>query len=243
MNHYIASCVFTAQYPELSGRIQRYMRERWGFSIVRCCVPAYKLREFESKMPEGEARKAWSALPDSADFQPGDAVYSLCHNCNNIIEETHPGTQTHSLWELIDGDDQFAFPDHSGLVVTIQDCWRARDRREEQAAARSLLRKMNIRFVETEENREKADFCGCSLYRAQPPRNPKLAPKHYVEGAQGKFVPHSAEAQRQIMRQYCSRYPTETVVCYCHYCLEGLLTGGVDGRHIAQLLFPERGHV
>ena len=26
--------------------------------------------------------------------------------------------------------------------------------------------------------------------------------------------------------------------CYCHYCLEGLLEGGADGRHLAHLLFP-----
>ena len=29
------------------------------------------------------------------------------------------------------------------------------------------------------------------------------------------------------------------VVCYCHYCLEGLLAGGADAMHIAQLLFPD----
>ena len=79
-------------------------------------------------MPEGKLRKAWQDLPDSIDFQPGDNVYSLCHNCNNIIEETHSGTETASLWELIDKDPDFQFPDYSGLKATIQDCWRSRDR-------------------------------------------------------------------------------------------------------------------
>jgi hypothetical protein len=53
MRYYIASCVFTAQFPELSGRIQGYVREALGLSVVRCCVPRYRLRDFEDRMPEG----------------------------------------------------------------------------------------------------------------------------------------------------------------------------------------------
>lgn len=238
--YYIASCVFTSKFPELSFRIQDYMKERWGFPIVRCCVPKYKLKEFIGKMPEGQLRDRWSDLADSGDFQPGDDVYSLCHNCNNIIEEMHLGVKVHSLWELIDQDDSFVCPDYSGLKVTVQDCWRARDRSLEQAAVRSLLGKMNIEYVEAAENHEQTDFCGNSLYRPQPPRNPIVAPKHYVEGAEGKFEPHTPEEQKKIMEEYCRQFTTDTVVCYCQYCLEGLLDGGVDGRHIAQLLFPEK---
>ena len=237
-SYYIASCVFTAQFPALSQRIQAYVRDRFGFEVVRCCVPRYKLKEFEGRMPEGELREAWTALPDSGAFAPGDDVYSLCHNCNNIIEELHPGVGVHSLWELIDRDDAFPFPDCGGMTVTVQDCWRARDRASEQDAVRSLLRKMNIAYVEVPENRAATRFCGCSLYRAQPPRNPKFAPKHYVDGAQGLFVPHTEDEQKRIMEAHCAQYKTGTVVCYCHYCREGLKVGGVDGRHMAALLFP-----
>ena len=235
--YYIASCVFTSKYPVLSASIQEYVRRRFDLKVVRCCVPHYKLREFEEKMPEGEARDRWSALPDSAVFQKGDEVYSLCHNCNNIIEEMHPEICVHSLWELLDADDRFPFPDCRGWKVTVQDCWRSRDRKSEQDAVRSLLKKMNIDYAETEENRDKTEFCGVSLYRPQPPRNPKLAPRHYVEGAAGKFEPHTPEEQESLMREYCSRFVTDKVVCYCHYCQEGLQLGGVDSRHLADLLF------
>ena len=44
------------------------------------------------------------------------------------------------------------------------------------------------------------------------------------------------------MQAYCRRYQTDIVVCYCHYCLEGLLLGGKDGRHLAQLLFQPGAH-
>ena len=238
MKYYIASCVFTAQFPELSKRIQDAVKANYDLKVVRCCVGQYKVREFEEKMPDGSSRKHWVELPDSGDFQPGDTVYSLCHNCNNIIEEQHPGVNVHSLWELLDQTPDFPLPDHSGMAVTVQDCWRSRDRQEEQAAVRSLLEKMNIHYIEAPEHHRDTDFCGVSLYCAQPPRNPKLAPKHYVDGAVGKFVPHTKEEQEQLMREYCARLDTQPVVCYCHYCLEGLKLGGAEAYHIAGLLFP-----
>ena len=112
-----------------------------------------------------------------------------------------------------------------------------RDRKETHNAVRHLLEKMNVHYVELENNRERADYCGNSLYRPQVERNPKLAPKHYKDGAEGLFQPHSAEEQEEIMRKYCSRYTTETVICYCHYCLEGLVSGAMAGHHLAELLF------
>ena len=236
--YYIASCVFTSQFPELSLRIQDYVRDRFGFTVVRCCVPKYKLREFEEKIPEGKIRECWSNLPDTGLFTEGDCVYSLCHNCNNIIDEMHSGIEVHSLWELIDSDPAFSFPDYHGVQAYVQDCWRSRDRRDEQDAVRSLLAKMRMEVIEPAKTKEKTEFCGASLFRAQPPRNPKLAPKHYVDGAAGKFIPHSPEEQEEIMLEYCRQFCSDKVVCYCHYCLEGLLMGHADAMHLAQILFP-----
>lgn len=234
---YIASCVFTSQFPQLSLKIRDYIQRRFGMPAVRCCVPRYKISHFEDRMPSGELLESWKALPDCGDFQPGDDVYSLCHNCVNIIEETRPGVNVRSLWELIDKDAAFPLPDLTGLTATVQDCWRVRERRAEQDAVRSLLAKMGATVVELPESRERTRFCGASLYRPQPPRNPKLAPKHYVDGAQGLFEPHTEDAQRELMREYCARLKTDAVICYCHYCLEGLKLGGANATHIAQLLF------
>ena len=103
---------------------------------------------------------------------------------------------------------------------------------------RNILDKMHIHWIEAFHNHQDTDFCGNSLYRQQPPRNPKLAPRHYVDGTKGLFLPHTEEEQKEIMREYCSHYGTNTVICYCHYCLEGLKNGGKDGRHLAELLFP-----
>ena len=62
--YYIASCVFTAKFPELSFRIQKFVQDRYGLTVIRCCVPRYKLKEFTEQMPEGALREGWSSLPD-----------------------------------------------------------------------------------------------------------------------------------------------------------------------------------
>ena len=52
MRYYIASCVFTSWFPELSFRICDFVQEHYDLKAVRCCVSKYKIREFEEKMPE-----------------------------------------------------------------------------------------------------------------------------------------------------------------------------------------------
>ena len=235
-SYYIASCVFTSRFPKLSEQIQEYIRERHNMEIVRCCVPKYRIKQFEEQMPEGY-RDDWKALPDTGDFASGDTVYSLCHNCSAIIEETKPGVTVRSLWELILSDSEFRYPDYGHQKMMIQDCWRAKDRRSEQEAVRELLHRLNIDVVEQEDNYEKTDFCGNSLFRPAPVRNLKLAPHRFVENAQGKFGDYTLEEQREIMQEYCKRFQANKVLVYCHYCLEGLKLGGADGVHIASLLF------
>lgn len=239
MNYYISSCVFTQRYPALSFRIQKYIRKRNELTVVRCCVPHYKEKEFEEKLPE-TLREVWMTYPSSADFQPGDIVYSLCHNCSAIIDEWKNGVVTRSLWEYILEDDRFVFPDLRGEEIYVQDCWRAKDRREEQEAVREILRRMNIKVLELDENFEKTDFCGNSLYRPAPPRNLKLAPERFVRNARGKFCNCSLDEQKQIMSEYCARFRGHKVIAYCHYCHEGLLMGNAEAFHLAQLLFQEK---
>lgn len=236
MKYYIASCVFTERFPELSKKIRDYVAEHYKLEILRCCVPGWKVKAHENAMPEGPLCEEWKNLPQGRAFAAEDEVWSLCPNCINIAEEWR-GAKAHSLWELAAEDDAFPFPDYSGLQVTVQDCWRIRDRPEVQAAVRKLLDRMHIEYLEAEKNHAETDFCGTSLYRTQVIRNPKLAPKHYEEQAEGLFQPHSEEEQTALMKAYCAQYKTDMVVCYCHYCLEGLQAGGVNGRHIAELLF------
>lgn len=238
MKYYIASCVFTSRFPQLSFRILDYIRKKGELEIVRCCVMHYRENDFINMMPD-DLKEAWAGYPSSAEFQPGDIVYSLCHNCTAILDEWKPGVITKSLWEYIAEDESFSFKDFHHEPMYIQDCWRAYDKAAEQDAVRQLMSRMNIQILEMDENHEKTQFCGNSLYRPAPPRNPKLAPKRFGTDAKGKFENHTLEEQKAIMEDYVNRYKDHKIISYCHYCHEGLILGGADAYHIASLLFGE----
>lgn len=237
-SYYIAACAFTKKFPEISLKIQNYVKDRFNYNVVRCCVPKYKLEEYTLKMPEWY-RDSWSQLKDSHYAETGDTVYSICHNCSAIIEEQTHNVNVKSIWELIAENESFKSPDYSGKTITVQDCWRAYDRIEEQLAVRKILSKMNIKVVELEKNFGNTEFCGFSLLQPCFPRNRVLAPKRYGEAAEntGKFIPHTDEQKLEIMKKHCSQITTDEVVCYCHYCLEGLQLGGANALHLAQLVF------
>lgn len=233
---YVASCVFTRENPLLSVKIQDYLKNRFDMDIIRCCVPKYKLEEFTCEMPEW-LRDRWRNTPDFKEFGQDNTMIYVCHNCAAIFEETMPEVPRMSLWEFILKDSEFKFPDYGHKKMTIQDCWRSFDNRREQEAVRELLQKMNVDIVEQEQNYEKTQFCGTSLYAPSPKRNLKLAPKRFVENSKGKFEAHTVEEQKSIMISHCRNIKTEEVVAYCHYCVKGLKLGGKNARHIASLLF------
>lgn len=237
--YYIASCVFTSKFPRLSARIQDYVSDRWQMPTVRCCVPRYRIKDFEEQMPEGDLRTRWASLPDCASFAMGDTTYSLCHNCTNIVEELHADTKNKSLWELILADEYFPYPTgYSGQSITVQDCWRARHRAREQAAVREILtKKLGIKVHELPVSHAQTQFCGISLLRPQPPRNPKIAPKFYTHDIADKFHPHTPEEQREKMNAYAAQFTTNAAVCYCHYCHEGLTLTRLKTHHLAHMLF------
>ena len=189
-SRYIASCVFTRDYPELSLRIQDYLKQRFEIEIIRCCADKYKVKQFEDVMAPSVCER-WKATPHYIPFEPDTTMISICHNCTAVFQESHPDVKVLSLWEFI-----------------------------------------------LQYDREHTRFCGTSLYRPAPPRNLKMAPKRFVEDAEGMFVPHTEEEQMQLMKEHCRQYQTEHVVAYCHYCTEGLRLAGQPHYHIAELLFP-----
>jgi len=229
---YIASCVLSREYPSISRKAISYMEQR-GIPLMRCCVDKYKVREFEEAMDESIAEK-WKSISHFLGMEEGDTIISACHNCTNILMETRPEIRTMSLYEYILADEDFVYPDYGGEQMTLQDCWRAADHADEKKAVRELLKRMNISVVEMEN---KEDFCGISLYRPQPARNPKMAPGHYgPEKTEGKFGSYTAEQQREFMIRHAAQIHTDKVVCYCHYCLEGLQMSGKEAVHLIDLL-------
>ena len=238
-HRYIAACVFTRKYPELSMRIVDYLQERFHMPAMRCCTPNFHPESIAQSVNE-KYRPRWEAMPVFEELTEKNTIVYICHNCQAVFEESFPKPGRKSLWEVILEDEDFPYPDYHGMEMTVQDCWRTRDQRGEQLAVRELLKKLNIRAVELEENFDKTQFCGYSLYQPVLPRNAEMAPRRFVEGAQGKFIPHTREENQILMGEYCAKLPTRQVVTYCHYCLDGLKLGGAEAFHLSQLLFPER---
>lgn len=234
---YVASCVFTREEAKLSMKIQDYLRQRFHMQIIRCCVPNYK--DFTPDMPEW-LQLIWKGIPNYKEFTANSTMVYVCHNCAAIFQETKPEVKRLSLWELILNDREFPFPDYSHEKMTLQDCWRSYDNRSEQEAVRGLLQKMNVDIVEQEEKYEKTKFCGISLYAPSPKRNLVLAPKRFVENAEGKFIPRTNEEHLKLMQEHCQNITTDKVVAYCHYCVKGLKLGGKQAKHLASLLFDTK---
>ena len=204
---YVTGCVFTKENPELSVKIQDYLKKKFDMQIIRCCVANFQIEEFNAAMPEW-LQPRWKDIPSNKDFNEENTLVYICHNCASIFEETRPEVKRLSLWEFILNDTEFPFPDYSHEKITVQDCWRSYDNRTEQEAVRALLCKMNVDIVEQENNYEKTQFCGISLYEPAPQRNLDLVPKRYVENAKGKFIQRTDEEQQRFGDgSKCRPYP------------------------------------
>ncbi len=235
-NYYIASCIFTAWHTELSEKIQEYVKKRFGMTIVRCCMPNFKVEEYAGEMPECYQNK-WLSMPNTLDFSNVDTICTVCHNCANLIKDTHPDIKCNSLMELILSDENFEYPDYKHKKMYVQDCWRSAGNRAEQEAVRTLLNKMNIDIIELSGNFDRTEFCGRSFYKIKHIRDSRLAPKNHPLITNPDAPVPSEEEQRAMMKDYCRIFKDTPVVCYCHYCLEGLKIGDADCFHIAELLF------
>ena len=176
----------------LHGRISRVEQKNLRLTARKIPSDNSLLRRQKQRMPENY-RDEWRAIKHFEKFPAGSTMISICHNCSAIFEERHPEFFRESIWEFILADKNFPYPNHHGEEITIQDCWRSKENSAEQEAVREILRRMNFKIVELEENHERTKFCGVSLYQPQPPRNPKLAPRRFLHGAQGLFQEHTPE--------------------------------------------------
>ncbi|MFA5527703.1 MAG: hypothetical protein WC996_03735 [Peptostreptococcales bacterium] len=208
---FLPSCKVKAYTPEGSRIIKDYLETNYDIEVTGCCKINYK------------------------SFTGKDRIVYLCNSCAAHTEESTPSNMI-SLWELIDQDDNFDFPDYSGRKMAIQDCWRSYDRKSQQVAIRSLLEKMNIEVEEMDENFEKTRFCGISTLKDLPIISGKLAPRRFTEDAEGLFLPHSEEDKQRLMEKHCQEIHSDEVICYCTACIEGISLGEKKGYHLLDVL-------
>ena len=213
--YFFPSCKATAQFKEASKAAREYVNQKSGIKPIGCCRPNHKK------------------------LTADDTALVVCNNCAAIIEENTEAA-IEFLWQVIDRDPVFPFPDYHGEEMTIQDCWVAFEKRHVQDTVRSLLKKMNIRAVELEENYEKTKFCGVNLLSPCTESNAALAHKRYVEQFPHMFTPMEPAEQIEHFRKHGEQIRTEKVVCYCKFCTDGINMGGKKGIHLLELLFPDQ---
>ena len=212
--YFFPSCKASAQFKQASKAARAYVKEKLGIDPIGCC------------------------RPNHTKLTPDDLAVIVCNNCALIIEE-NTDAEFEFLWEVIDQDPDFPFPDYQGEKMTVQDCWIAFDKPQAHDAVRSLMRKMNIEVVELEENRENSKFCGPNLCAPCTESNAELAHKRYVEEFPHMFTPMDADEQVAHFHSHCEQIETDKAVCYCKFCVDGINMGGKTGVHLLELLFPE----
>lgn len=209
---YLPSCNFTVARPEASKKIKQYLSSKFDVKVVGCCRPQQK------------------------QMTPEDTILSICLTCSAITNEVNPDTPEKSLWEYLLTDNNFPWPDFHGEEMTIQDCWRARNKPTMLDAVRACMVKMNLRPVEIAENREKTQFDGVWRYNPVLQKNLDIAPKYFQDIAQTGLELIPPDEQKARMEAWVSQYTTERVATYCTACLKGTLLGGANAVHLLELL-------
>ena len=189
---YFPSCNFSAASPAAAKKIRDYM---------------------EAKMPVAECCRT-----DRLPYPEGSQAIYFCQACRETLEARADGRYImKNLFEVLVEDECFLWPDHTGLTVTVQDCWRDREHPEIFAAVRTALGKMNIEIIEMTENMEKSRFCGNLHFDGRP------------------LLELSEEEQAVWMRKQVEKFPVETAVTYCNRCTRGIKAGGGKAVHLLEL--------
>lgn len=147
-------------------------------------------------------------------LETGATIINNCAGCDRRFRSLYEGINTISYWEIIDGIADLELPNHSGLTVSIHDSCGYRHKPQVHRAVRSLLRKMNIKIVESEFSGTESVCCGDNFYGAV-----------------------SNEQVEKRIQMRANQFPCQNVVVYCIGCVRAMTAGGKTPRYLPDLLF------
>ena len=212
MIYYVPGCDFNRNHPEEGRKIKEFILSR-NVKLGQCC------------------RKEIDYL------KKGDTLITNCTLCDMMFAERCPDMHVISTYEYL-LNESFHWPDYHGEMITLQDCWRARNNPSIQEAVRKCLANMNIRIVEMEENRQNSMYCGVWLNNPAAEDCVMLAPKTFKDlDTYRKLL--SAQKQKDKMETWVQQYTTERIAVYCNGCEKGIRLGGGSPVHLIELLAKE----
>ena len=203
---YFPSCNFTKMAPTAAKAIRSYLAEK--MQVAGCC------------------------RVDKLAYEEELTGLYFCQACRETLENRVPGKyQLKNLFEYLVDDKDFPWPDYSGLIATVQDCWRDRNHPEIHETVRTALAKMKVRVIEMEENREKAVYCGNIHFEPHKPENILLMEQYKDK----PLVLAPEEVQKKLFEEQAEKYPCDNVITYCNRCTLCIRTVGVNGIHLMEL--------
>lgn len=149
-------------------------------------------------------------------LESGSLIINVCAGCDRRFRSLYEGISTISIWEIIDGLDEFNYPDYKGLKVSVQDACPVREKPQVHQAVRNLLKKMNIDIVETELCGTRSICCGDNFYPSLP-----------------------VDTIHRKMKERADSMPCDNVCVYCVSCIKSMHIGGKNPRHLMDLLMDE----
>jgi len=146
----------------------------------------------------------------------GSRIINVCAGCDRRFRTLYEGVSTVSLWEIIDGADDFPFPNYSGTVLSIQDPCPVRERPKVHRAVRGLLEKMKIQVIEPANSGIHSICCGDNFYPALPVD--KVHEKMFERG---------------------DAMSCDEVCVYCVSCIKSMHIAGKKPRYLLDILMGE----
>ncbi|MFQ6794292.1 hypothetical protein [Thomasclavelia sp.] len=194
-NIFFPSCKAKASYPQASKQLAKYIENKYAIDPIGCCKVNHKK------------------------LTKDDTAILVCLNCARVIEKNGDFDHLEFIWDIIDQDETFNFPNYHQQRMTIQDCHLVSNRPKLKQTIRSLLKKMNIQVVEYDmgENHH--------------------CPSYEIVGYHLDHKLNEEEKKQYFSKQY-DNIDTDIIVSYCKYCNDGVNYSHKTGKHILELLFP-----
>jgi Fe-S oxidoreductase len=190
---YAPGCALMLYKPELASKIHQMLNENLGEMdmLMACC-------QHEPYIPANSK------------------VINVCPGCDKRFGKEFKDISTISLWEIINENSFFAYPDYKGRRMSIIDACPTREEDRVHNAIRDLLLKMNIRLVEPKNTRRETTCCGDIYYGSIP-----------------------TDKVKEIMTEKALEMPDNNIVVHCVSCIISVCNGGKNPQYLADLLFRE----
>lgn len=144
----------------------------------------------------------------------GATIINNCAGCDRRFRSEYPGIQTITFWEILDSIDGLNLPQYNGLTVSVHDSCSFRQKPQVHAAVRSILRKMNIKIIDSEFSGTRSICCGDNFY---------------------SHIPNAQVTELQKKR--AAQMPCDHVVVYCIGCVRSMTVGGKQALYLPDLVF------